>query len=138
MTDTPRTDALGLDIPQPNGWIYNPAYILDFARQLEREIAETKNLLDHEMLAKEVARQANTQLERELAKVTEERDEACAELKAARSWILRDLIMRGALVDALRKIAESTTSGSLWTDCECMRAIARLAIDNHNKGVTHE
>ena len=107
MSDTPRTDALGLDIPKPNGWIY---YILDFARQLERE----------------------------LAKVTEERDEACAELKAARSWILRDLIMRGALVDALRKIAESTTSGSLWTDCECMRAIARLAIDNHNKGVTHE
>ena len=110
MSDTPRTDALGLDIPPPNGWIYNHAYILDFSRQLERE----------------------------LDKVTKERDEACSELEAARSWILRDLIMRGALVDALRKIAESTTSGSIWTDCECMRAIARLAIDNHNKGVTHE
>ena len=110
MSDTPRTDALGLDIPPPNGWIYNPAYILDFSRQLERE----------------------------LAKVTKERDEACAELEAARSWILRDSVGMGSLVDALRKIAESTTSGSIGTDCGCMRAIARLAIDNHNKGVIHE
>ena len=45
MSDTPRTDALGLDIPPPNGWIYNPAYILDFSRQLERELIETKCFL---------------------------------------------------------------------------------------------
>ena len=45
MSDTPRTDALVLDIPPPKGWIYNPAYILDFARQLERELIETKGFL---------------------------------------------------------------------------------------------
>ena len=45
MSDTPGTDALGLDIPPPNGWIYNPAYILDFSRQLERELIETKGFL---------------------------------------------------------------------------------------------